>query len=289
MMRVLLVLSVISYSTALYEEPPGGCQGPPDDFIPPPKPKPKPQRGMYDEPPGGCQGPPDDYIPPVRSQKRAPLPPPSEADSKEVSPEDIAASLEKELYEKESIDMMALPEEDWDTIEQEHLRELFWRGVIQRIAASLTMAFVLYLLWARYAQIRSGGKEEAPKAGAAKEGSATTAKADEKADAKADAKADERADEKAEEKAEEEAEENLSRTPPDFQAPKPPSKEDATVTPESDEEEVKEAVVEEAKEESPVEGKEGEESEEWEDDGDDGEWTPPPPSMPAPVPPRSPD
>ena len=72
-----------------------------------------------------------------------------------------------------------MPRGSWcaqDAIEQTHLSELFWRDVIQKGAATITMGFVLYLLWARYTQLRAAKAEttsgEEPGAKPTGEGSA---------------------------------------------------------------------------------------------------------------------
>ena len=103
MRSFLLLASVLASSVALYEEPPGGCQGPPDDFIPPPKQQPK---QLYAEPAGGCKGPPDDFEQPAQVKRASDSPTPK----KKEALDDDAATLEKELYEQEASDMMALPE-----------------------------------------------------------------------------------------------------------------------------------------------------------------------------------
>ena len=43
-----------------------------------------------------------------------------------------------------------------ETLEREHLWELFWRDTTQKIAALAAMVFVLWLLYSRYRQLRGG-------------------------------------------------------------------------------------------------------------------------------------
>ncbi|KAL1521054.1 hypothetical protein AB1Y20_022609 [Prymnesium parvum] len=140
MMRWWLALLLIAAASTLYEEPPGGCQGPPDEFVPPPKVEYQPQLG-------GCGVPEDDDIPPPRHRLVPPAPlPPRVARTEEESAEE----LERQLYESEAADMMQLPEEDWDEFERQHKLELLLRLVVKVIAASATMGFIAYLLYANW-------------------------------------------------------------------------------------------------------------------------------------------
>lgn len=92
-----LLFLLFSLTAALYEEPPGGCQAPPDDGvlgIPPPRrltPKPK---------------------------SKPPVPEPEPA----VSEEEVLAKLERETYERESMEQLeGLGREadvDWDEVER---------------------------------------------------------------------------------------------------------------------------------------------------------------------------
>eukprot|EP00308_Calcidiscus_leptoporus_P017276 CAMPEP_0119362388 /NCGR_PEP_ID=MMETSP1334-20130426/9472_1 /TAXON_ID=127549 /ORGANISM="Calcidiscus leptoporus, Strain RCC1130" /LENGTH=190 /DNA_ID=CAMNT_0007377601 /DNA_START=192 /DNA_END=764 /DNA_ORIENTATION=+ len=112
---------------------------------------------MYEEPPGGCRIP-DDYVARQRQQPQAPPPvTPAPAVREARDDEDREArdaeELERQLYEKLSDEYLSDPD-DWDAIELEYRRELFMRGLLQKIAASLTMAFVCWLLWSRFVQLR---------------------------------------------------------------------------------------------------------------------------------------
>ena len=89
-----------------------------------------------------------------------------------------------QAYERESAELLAGEDEDWDAIEREHNRELFIRLCVQVIASLLTLGFVVSLLWTRYQQLQLQPKAPAE---AKPEGEAREAKV-EKADAKTKAK-----------------------------------------------------------------------------------------------------
>lgn len=101
MLVCLLLLNAAS--SALYEEPAGGCQGPVDEVVPD-------LSQLYEEPPGGCQGPHPDDIP-LPSRRIEPSSQPSTDNGPAV--EESAEELERQLYETEAAEMMQAPEEDW--------------------------------------------------------------------------------------------------------------------------------------------------------------------------------
>jgi len=124
--------------------------------------------GPYDEPPGGCQAPPDDFEPPPKPRERAaavkappaaprPQAPPSEAE--DIAEDETLAQQERQLYEQEAADILAEDNEDWDAIEREHLSEMWWRDFVRKVAASLTMAFVAWTVYGRYQQLQRARAE----------------------------------------------------------------------------------------------------------------------------------
>ncbi|EOD21282.1 hypothetical protein EMIHUDRAFT_424207 [Emiliania huxleyi CCMP1516] len=97
---------------------------------------------QYEEPPGGCGAPPiDDPVPPT---------PERVADGDAAAAEREARAYEAELAAHQS------GAAEWETLEREHLWELFWRDTTQKIAALAAMVFVLWLLYSRYRQLRGG-------------------------------------------------------------------------------------------------------------------------------------
>jgi len=123
------VFLLFSLTAALYEEPPGGCQAPPDDGvigIPPPRrltPKPK---------------------------SKPPVPEPEPT----VLEEEVIAKLERETYERESMEQLeGLGREadvDWDEVERQHLQELAFRSLLQQVVAFVTACYVLRQLYHRF-------------------------------------------------------------------------------------------------------------------------------------------
>eukprot|EP00965_Chrysotila_dentata_P240851 6203944-Pleurochrysis_carterae.AAC.2 len=140
---------------------------------------------LYEEPPGGCRMSPDSNAAvdtqriraaPHYKSAAASGPAASRLASGDGAGRDslnegnaAAEEMERELYEKESEEYIK-QDDDWvhrsfpildaviachDDIERDYRRELFFRDVVQKIAATLTMAFVCWLLWARYEQLRA--------------------------------------------------------------------------------------------------------------------------------------
>jgi len=139
---VSLAIMLLCGASALYEEPPGGCKGPPDDFEP---------IGMN---PNGPKA--------IRRQPRPPPPkaPPSVKEQQaayEQAEDESQQELQRQAYEQESMDLMGEEDEDWERIEREHNRELMVRLCIQVIASMITLGFVASLLYARYQQLQGKG------------------------------------------------------------------------------------------------------------------------------------
>ena len=66
--------------------------------------------------------------------------------------------MERQLYERESSSHLLADAEDWDVVEREYMRDKFWRGVLHKVAATCTMAFVVWLIVARYQQVAAARK-----------------------------------------------------------------------------------------------------------------------------------
>jgi len=76
---------------------------------------------------------------------------PSSVQSRNVKePEDI----QHDTYASELDEHLHTQKVDWDAVEQQYKASLFWRRWLRNAAGSLTMIFVLYLLWARWFQLR---------------------------------------------------------------------------------------------------------------------------------------
>jgi colicin import membrane protein len=120
--------------------------------------------GLYEEPPGGCQGPVDDEpFPQARVQRKArptqqppppPPPPPPPAD-----PDAELEELERQLYERESAAQLAglgADDDDWAAIEKSHLRDQRNRELLS------TLVVVLGVLFAAYKVLTHVREQQAP-------------------------------------------------------------------------------------------------------------------------------
>jgi len=104
--------------------------------------------GPYDAPPGGCQIPPDYVFPAYQKPSplpSPPLPPKAQPPPAVESSEELDEELERALYERESAEYLS-DTEDWDAIEEEYNRDMYWREVLRQAAALLTLAFVVWLV-----------------------------------------------------------------------------------------------------------------------------------------------
>ena len=160
--------------------------------------------GLYEEPPGGCQAPPDDFEPPIaqpraRSAART-VPAPAKPPPPPLDPEAEHEQLERELYERESASQLSglgADEEDWEAIEKAHVRALRKRQTLSSLVIILGACFAAYkvvqhVMALRQAPNADGAKKQAataktPDAADAPEASAGPSK---KASAKAGAAAD---------------------------------------------------------------------------------------------------
>lgn len=104
---VLVPFMVLTLVIALYEEPPGGCQGPRDDFDSTTRQfNPQPSRGAQLPHQKGAQH--SQWLQSSTRSSDAPV-----TSSVPLTSDETAEMLERDLYEKESAHIMQLPEEDW--------------------------------------------------------------------------------------------------------------------------------------------------------------------------------
>jgi len=105
--------------------------------------------GLYEAPPGGCKIPEgyDDAIsqPSLPRPRPKPSPPPPKPTEPVLSEDEVQEKLERELYERESMQQLSGlgEEEDWDAVEREHQRELAMRELMKKIALVLVVAYAL--------------------------------------------------------------------------------------------------------------------------------------------------
>ena len=158
--------------------------------------------GLYEEPPGGCQAPPDDApFPQQRVQRQRkpmpqpkpppPPPPPPPADQNAEIEE-----LERQLYERESAAQLAGlggdEEDDWEAIEKAQIWEQRKRQGLSALVVILGILFSLYKIFEHVLEQTSSTTEQPQKA------PPTSSKAAAAADAPAAAPAPAPADDKAE-------------------------------------------------------------------------------------------
>jgi hypothetical protein len=120
MQPVCLTVVLLHCAAALYEEPPGGCAGPRDDFTD-----------------GGLLG---AATPPQRAQRQA-------APVKKPVKEEEPAELERELYERQAADQLGsfgADDAEWDEIERQHTQNARFRNLLTTVAGILCVTFAAY-------------------------------------------------------------------------------------------------------------------------------------------------